>query len=60
MGLDSRDIKKIYEKYLKQFERWKENTLNEYITFSVGYDDFKTFENFFNVFMFPIHDEEKE
>jgi len=59
-GLDSRDIKKIYDYYLKRFESWKEYTLNEYIVLSVEYDNFKTFENFFNGFMFPIRDEEKE
>ena len=25
--LDSRDIKKIYDNYLKQFERWKESSI---------------------------------
>jgi len=59
-GLDSRDIKKIYDNYLKRFESWKEFTLNEYLKVSVDYDNFKPFENFFNGFMFPIRDEEKE
>ena len=59
-GLDSRDIKMFYDRYLQRFERWKTEKLNEYVVISAEYDNFKDFNRFFHVFKFPIRDEEKD